>query len=185
MLVDTARHDLVWRSRRGIGNVVAPLLVWAGLSLLVLLSQDPGDSQVIYLVASLLLWPLNLLLGRLLSRRSSTADNPLFRLALIGSFLSVIFIPVIVGTYLTAPNMMPLYLCILTGGQFLLYIWIYESFAYLFGSLGVVEVAVLISWLAPKATYWVTPVAITIILSITTVFLLGEISKDTEATRHV
>jgi hypothetical protein len=84
----------------------------------------------------------------------------------------LIFIPLLAGTYLTAPHMMPLNLTILLSAQFLLHIWIYNSLAYLFGSLALLEVAVLIAWLAPENADVATPFMVAGVLLVTTLFLL-------------
>lgn len=173
MLVEAARRDLARHSRHGLGNVVAFLLVWTGLGVLGLVVQQPAERALMYLCVAILLWPTSLVVSRLLRRGPLRKDNVLFSLTGLVAAQNIIFIPLLVGTYLTAPHMMPLNLSILLSAQFLLYIWIYNSLAYLFGSLGLLEVAVLIAWLAPGATYLATPFMVAGVLLVTTVFLLG------------
>ena len=181
MLVEAARRDLARYSRHGLGNVVASLLVWTGLSVLGLIVQQLALRAVIYLSVAMLLWPISLIVNRLLSRGTMRKDNVLFSLAGLVAAQNILFIPLLVETYLTAPHMMPLNLSVLLSAQFLLYVWIYNSLAYLFGSLGLLEIAVLITWLAPGVAYLATPIMVTGILVVTAIFLLGTTADDKQA----
>lgn len=181
MLVEDARRDLARRSRHGLGNIVALLLFWTGLGVLGLVVQQPPQRALMYLLVAILLWPTSLLVTRLTSHGPFRKDNILFSLTGLVAAQNIIFIPLLVGTYLTAPHIMPLNLSILLSAQFLLYIWIYNSFAYLFGSLGLLEVAVLIAWLAPGAAYLATPFMVAGVLAITTVLLLGTTADNKQA----
>ncbi len=166
MLVEAARRDLARHDRHGLGNVIALLLLWTGLGMLGLVVRNPPERALVYLLVGILLWPISILVTRVTSRGPLRKDNILFSLTGLVAAQNIMFIPLLVGTYLTAPHMMPLNLSILLSAQFLLYIWIYNSFAYLFGSLGLFEVAVLIAWLAPGAAYLATPFMVAGVISV-------------------
>lgn len=178
MQVEFAREELARQTRRGIGNVVAYLLVWIALGALGLLVQDRSQRALIYLIAAILMWPLSLATSRLLRGAQGLRENPLFGLALLAGASHILTIPLIVGAYLTTPAMMPLYLGVLLGAQLLINTWIYGSLAYLFASLGVVEVATLSGWLAPSAVHVTTPFLVAGVMVITMFFLLGELSSN-------
>ena len=183
MLVEAARRDLARHSRHGLGNVVALLLVWTGLGVFGLVVQQPAERALLYLIVAILLWPFTLAVSRLMSRGSLKKDNLLISLTWLVAAQNLIFIPLLVGTYLTAPHLIPLNLSIILSGQFLLYIWLYNSLAYLFGSLALLEVAILIAWLAPGAAYLATPFVVAGVLAVTTILLLGTTADDKQATR--
>jgi len=178
MLVETAKRDLARRRRRGIGNVIASLFVWILLGVLGLIVQHAEQRAVMYIIAAVLLWPVSAATSMLLGQKSLRKENPIVSLAGLVGALNIIFIPLFVGAYFTASNMLPLYLAVLMGAQFLLYIWIYDSLAYLFGSLGLLEVAVLIALLAPGAVYVAIPFMAAGVLFVTLVFLLGSMADD-------
>src|SRR5687767_8647230 len=178
MLVETAKRDFARRSRRGIGNVIASLFVWMVLGVLGLVVQHSEQNAAMYIIAAVLLWPLSAVTSRLLSYKSQRKENPIVSLAVLVGALNIVFIPLLVGTYLTSPHMLPLSLSILLSAQFLLYIWIYNSLAYLFGSLGLLEVAALIAWLAPGAAYLATPFLVSGVLLVTAAFLLSTTADD-------
>lgn len=178
MLVETARRELAQHTRRGLGNVLVYLVVWAILGVLSLVIQDSNQAALMYMIAAIVSWPLNLAISYLLNDRSRLRENPLFELATLAGALQLLFLPIIVGTYLNTPEMMPLYLGILLGAQLLLNTWIYGSLAYLFAGLGVAEVATLSGWLAPTASYVVTPFLVAGVLLVTMFFLLGELSTE-------
>src|SRR5688572_18499097 len=182
MLVETAKRDLARRRRRGIGNVIASLFVWILLGVLGLIVQHAEQRAVMYIIAAVLLWPVSAATSMLLGQKSLRKENPIVSLAGLVGALNIIFIPLFVGAYFTASNMLPLYLAVLMGAQFLLYIWIYDSLAYLFGSLGLLEVAVLIALLAPGAVYVAIPFMAAGVMAVTLGFLLGTMPDDKQST---
>ena len=177
MLVEDAKREFARRTRYGMGNVVTYLILWLALGIFSFLFPEAGEIAGIYIVGLFVIWPLNLAVLRLLNAEVAIKNNPISRLAQLVAMLPLLFGPLLIGVYFTTPHMAPWTLSVLASTQFFISIWMYDSLAYLFCALGIIEVATLISWLAPGATFIATPFAVASILLITAGFLGGAISS--------
>ena len=184
MLVEDAKREFARRTRYGIGNVITHLVIWLALGISSFLFPEAGEIAMIYVVALAVIWPLNLIVSRLLNVERVVANNSLSKLAGLVGMIPLLFGPLLIGVYFTAPHMAPWTLSVLASTQFLISIWMYDSLAYLFCALGIIEVATLIGWLAPGATFIATPFAVASILLITAGFVGGEISSDRKAAKR-
>jgi len=184
MLVEDAKREIARRTRHGMGNVITQLVIWLALGISSFLFPETDQVAVVYVIGLAALWPLNLIVSRLLNVDLIIKNNPLSRLAALVGALPLLFVPLLTGVYFTAPQMAPWTLGVLASAQFLISIWIYDSLAYLFCTLGIIEVATLIGWLAPGATFIATPFAVGSILLITATLVGGAISSSKRATRR-
>jgi hypothetical protein len=174
MTVQTARHDLARRTRCGIAYILAGVLLWTVFGALGLTLPDSPRNGLIYLFGAGLLWPLGLAIGAALRLDLFARDNPLTSLAgLLGS-VQILFIPLMIGAYVTTPQAVPWYLAVLVGAHFLPFAWLYDSRAYVFCAVATVAAAGLSAWMLPAATYIVTPFAVAAVLAVTVVLLVRQ-----------
>lgn len=181
MQVEVARREMAKQTRRGVGNVVTYLITWVALGMLGVISQTRSFQALAYLLVAIFIWPLSLLVYSVYSVFNGgqrLKANPLAPLIYLVGATQLLTLPLVVGIYLAMPDILPWYFGVLVGAQLLTGTWIYSSPAYLFGSLGVVEVATLAGWLAPTAVYVAAPLLVSVVLIVTMFFLLAERPTD-------
>lgn len=178
MDLGTMKRDLARRSWRGLPNIMAAVGLWIAFGALGIALPDTPQRALIYLFGAGLLLPLGLLIAALLRIDLFARGNPL---ALLGGYLGglqILFIPLMVGAYLATPQFVPWYLGVLVGAHFLPFAWLYDSRAYLLGSIGTASAAALTGWLLPAMTYVATPFAVAAALLLTALLLWRERMDD-------
>ncbi len=119
MTVQTARHDLARRTRCGIAYILAGVLLWTIFGALGLTLPDSPRNGLIYLFGAGLLWPLGLAIGAALKLDLFARGNPLTSLAGLLGGVQILFIPLMIGAYVTTPQAVPWYLAVLVGAHLL------------------------------------------------------------------
>lgn len=178
MDLGTMKRDLARRSWRGLPNIMAAVGLWIAFGALGIALPDTPQRALIYLFGAGLLLPLGMLIAALLRIDLFARGNPL---ALLGGYLGglqILFIPLMVGAYLATPQFVPWYLGVLVGAHFLPFAWLYDSRAYLLGSIGTASAAALTGWLLPAMTYVATPFAVAAALLLTALLLWRERMDD-------
>ncbi len=179
MDLQTMKRDLARRSWRGLPNILAAVGLWTVFGALGMILPDTPQRALIYLFGAGLLLPFGLLIAALLRVDLFARGNPL---ALLGGYLGglqILFIPLMVGAYLATPQFVPWYLGVLVGAHFLPFAWLYDSRAYLLGSIVTAIAAALTGWLLPALTYVATPFAVVAALLLTSLLLWRERMGDT------
>jgi hypothetical protein len=179
MNLQTMKLDLARSTWRGLPNILAAVGLWSSFGALGIILPDMPQRALIYLFGAGLLVPLGLLAAALLRIDLFAKGNPL---AVLGGYLGglqILFIPLMVGAYLATPQFVPWYLGVLVGAHFLPFAWLYDSRAYLFGSIVTTLAAALTGWLLPALTYVATPFAVVAALLLTALLLWRERMVDT------
>lgn len=124
------------------------------------------------------IFPLGLLLGKLLGVNLLSTKNPLGTLGGIVAGPQAFFIPVFILVYMHIPAYLPFTIGLLGGSHFLPYMWIYKSKAYLFVTLGVCLSALIIGgWLVDYA-FTIVPLAISTVYGIGVLLILKELKTE-------
>nr|WP_254660780.1 hypothetical protein [Bacillus sp. FJAT-27225] len=134
--------------------------------------------KVIYLVWIFglgVIFPLGLLLGKVLKVEIMTKDNPVATLGGIVAAPQAFFIPVFILVYQNNPEFLPFTIGLLGGSHFLPYMWIYKSKAYLFVTLGTCLSSFLIGSILVEQAFIFVPLAISIVYFLGVVFILREL----------
>jgi hypothetical protein len=174
MDVAAAKRDLAVRTGRGIHNVLAAVLLWSVFGVLGLVLHGTFARALVYLFGAGTLFPLGLLVGRLLRLDAFAKGNPLGVLAGTVGGMQLLFAPLMVGALFASPTHVPWYLAVLVGAHFLPFAWVFESRSYGAGAAGVSLTAGLTGWLWPQHTFVVTPFAVAGVLALMALGLLAE-----------
>ena len=178
MTIEESKRDLARRTRRGISNILAGVLLWTLFAVLGILLPPSPEKALIYLFGAGLLLPMGLGLGALLRFDMFAKGNPLTQLAGLLGGLQILFIPLMIGAYYASPQMVPWYLAVLVGAHFLPFSWLYESRGYWFAAVATSVGGGLSGWLFPEQAFVMTPLLVAGVLAITAVLLLQEIKSD-------
>ncbi len=176
--INEAKHDVARRSRRGITTIRAGVVLWTTFGVLGMVLPPSPHRALIYLFGAGMVLPIGMLLAALLKIDLFANGNPLGRLGGVLGGLQLLFIPLMIGAYGATPHAVPWYLGVLVGAHFLPFMWVFNSYAYLFCALATTAVAGLSGLVLPHLTFVVTPFAVAGVLLITVVLLMREIAAD-------
>jgi hypothetical protein len=169
-----ARRDLWARTGGGLAFILAGTLLWTGLGIVGLTRVDPRSAALAYVWATGLVFPLALLLGRVLGHDVLTRANPLGMLGASLSGLQALFFPVLLWAYLHQPPVVPWFLGALTGAHFLPFGWLYGSRAYVVGAGLAVAVAAGTGFAFPTLTFVLTPFAMAAVFGLTALLVIHQ-----------
>ena len=156
---------------------MAGLLFWlaAGGSAFFL----PEEAVVwVYVFGVGVVFPLGILLARLMNIDIFAKGNPLGALAGIIGGVQILFAPIVILLVFREPQWLPFVLGVLNGAHFLPYVWVYDSKTYLFHSVAVTGVAAVTGAVYMSSAFTITPFAIAVVFAITLIGLYAESRKD-------
>ena len=124
------------------------------------------------------IFPIGLLLSKLLGVNILTTGNPLGTLGGIVAAPQAFYIPVFIIVYMHIPSYLPFTIGLLGGSHFLPYMWIYRSKAYLFVTLGVCLSSLIIGGFFVDQAFFFVPLAISLIYGIGVLLILRELKAE-------
>lgn len=166
--------DLAVRTRRGLPMIVAACVLWSVFVLTGLSLPTSQAQALVYLFGAGMLVPLGLATASLLKIDLFVNDNPLSGLLGYAGGAQILFAPIMIACYFTAPSSVPWFLAVLVGAHFLPFAWIFESRSYIFAAVAMSALAGLSAWLWPNATFIVTPSLMVLVLVLTVIGLWRE-----------
>ncbi len=174
-LKDT-RYELSVRAQKGYPILLSGALFFLVLAILSL--YIPKDALYLLWVVGLgMIFPLGIIIGKLLKIDIITKDNPLGTLGGIVAGMQAFFIPVFIMVYQNNPEWLPFTVGLLGASHFLPYYWIYDSKAYLFLAIATGLVAFVAGGTFIGSAFLVTPLGIAAVYAITVVLILKENRK--------
>lgn len=129
------RSEIIASAKRGYPILLSGALFFLVLAYLPLI-LPMTIVRLLWIFGLMVIFPLGILLGRILRVNVITTNNPLGTLGGLIAGTQTFFIPVFILVYQFKPEYLPFTIGILGGGHFLAYMWLYESRAYLFVTLG-------------------------------------------------
>lgn len=174
MELATIKLDLAVRTVRGLPMILAGCILWFGFSVAGLLLPAGPWQALIYLFGAGLLLPGGLAIGALMKIDLFAKGNALSNLVGYVGGLQILFIPLMIACYQLMPEVVPWFLAILVGAHFLPFVWLYQSRAYLFCSIGMVLAGSLSGWLWGANSFVVTPSLVSVVLILTALGLWRE-----------
>jgi hypothetical protein len=163
-------------SKRGLPMIITGCLFWLTAGLAGFL--DHAITVWVYLYGIGLIFPVGILIARLMNIDLFAKDNPLAVLAGVVGAMQILFAPLVILILFRLPEFIPFAVGVLTGAHFLPYAIIYRSKAYLFLSIATVAGASLIGVLARDHTFLATPFALTAVYLVTCLRLMRETAKQ-------
>jgi len=135
--LDELRAHLARATGRGVSALGAGVGLWTVFAAVGALVPDATIRALVIVFGSGLLFPLSMLVARMLQLDYFAKGNPLGPLAGIVGAVQVLFIPLMVGATFTTPDAVPWYLAVLVGAHLLPYAWLYFSRTYLVTAIAI------------------------------------------------
>ena len=131
--------------------------------------------RLIWIFGLGLIFPIGILISKILGINLLSTDNPLCILAGIVGAPQAFYIPVFVIVYMKIPEYLPFTIGLLAGSHFIPYMWIYKSKAYLFVTLRVCFSALILGGFFVDQAFTLVPLAISIVYGISVLLIKREL----------
>ena len=131
--------------------------------------------QLIWIFGLGAIFPIGILISKLLGVNINATGNPLGTLSGIVAAPQAFYIPVFIIVYMNIPEYLPFTIGLLAGSHFLPYMWIYKSKAYLFVTLGTCFSALILGGFFVDHAFTLVPLAISIVYGIGVLLIQREL----------
>jgi hypothetical protein len=171
------QSNLIQEAKKGYPILLSGCIVFLLFTFLPFLS--PIETVYLIWIFGLgVIFPIGLLLSKLLGVNILTTGNPLGTLGGIVAAPQAFYIPVFIIVYMHIPSYLPFTIGLLGGSHFLPYMWIYRSKAYLFVTLGVCLSSLIIGGFFVDQAFFFVPLAISLIYGIGVLLILRELKAE-------
>lgn len=157
MNVQEAKQDLMLRTKKGSVMLYVGAVYWLLLGILSFIDMHINILGLIYLIGAGLLFPIGILVSKLLKVDFTANDNPLSNLAGIVGGMQILFSPILILIFMERVEWLPFFVATLTGTHFLPFMVLYNSKGYLFQSLGTVGWASVVGFVFMEHVFVMLP----------------------------
>lgn len=176
--VDQARDSLILTAKKGYPILLAGGIVWLLIAFMPFIFAKE-IVQLIWIWGLMAIFPLGLLIGKMLKIDLFAKKNPLSELGAFVAAPQAFFIPIFIIVYMKIPEYLPLTIGLLGASHFLPYTWIYKSSAYQIMAIGMGLSSFVIGGYFINYAYTLVPLAISLFFMLAIVKVLQELKKDT------
>ncbi|OCA87228.1 DUF7010 family protein [Pseudobacillus wudalianchiensis] len=172
--LEQLQRDIILTTKKGFPILLAGAIVFLLFAFLPFFL--PMDTIYLVWVWGLsVIFPLGILIGKLVKVNLLTRDHPLGILGGIIAAPQAFYIPVFIIVYMHIPEYLPFAIGLLGGSHFLPYMWIYKSKAYLFVTLGTCLSSLILGGFWINQAFILVPLAISIVYSTGVLLIFKEL----------
>lgn len=171
MKIDRLRVECSVGGKNGISFLLAAIILWLGYGLLFLQPFDIRIKNGVALMLTALLFPLSLVISKVLKADWNQKHNPLSGLGLILNDAQLAYFPIIFWAFLQMPEKMIAMFAIITGGHLFPYGWFYHARGYYVMALIIACSMMLMGWIVSSSQLWMIPMLMSILLFLLVVWL--------------
>lgn len=175
--LDQLQTDIIVTAKKGYPILLSGSIIFLIFTFLPFVLPAKAVSMV-WIVGLSSIFPLGILLSKLVQANLLVTDNPLGTLGGIVAAPQAFYIPVFIVVYMHIPEYLPFTIGLLGGSHFLPYMWIYKSKAYLFVTLGTCLSALILGGYFLDLSYVLVPLAISLVYGIGVLLILRELKTD-------
>lgn len=176
------KRSFAQKTRLGIPFIWAGVLAWVLFGTLGTILPE-NIKQFVYLFGAGTQFPLGILVAKLMGIDPFDNTNPLSKLVGFAGGLQIFFAPVVIFLWKTAPQAVPWCLAVLVAAHFLPFVWLFDSNAYLFATIGMAVVGVAVALFLPALAYTASGFGVAAVLLVTVLLLYKDERKLKEALR--
>lgn len=176
--VDQARDNLIITAKKGYPILLAGAIVW----LLIAFTPFIFAKEIVHLIwiwGLMVIFPLGLMLGKVLKIDLFAKKNPLSELGAFVAAPQAFFIPVFIIVYVKIPEYLPFTIGLLGASHFLPYAWMYKSNAYKIMAIGMGLSSFIIGGYFIEYAFIFVPLAISLFFMVAIAKVFQELKKDT------
>lgn len=135
MNLDDLRLDSAKKQKKGLHFILASVLIWSGILIIHLSSLPILTKNLFTFFCTAPLMPLSFLISKIIKVDFQDKMNPLTNLGILFSLNQILYLLIAMWVYPTVPDKMLMVLAIIFGAHLLPYGWLYQSKSYLFFSI--------------------------------------------------
>lgn len=160
------RVDCAKRQKKGLHIIISSVVIW-GIIMMVHISPLPIEQKNLYtFCASAPLFPLSILMSKLLRIDFQSKDNPLTQLGIFFTVNQMIYLLIAMWVYTSMPDKMLMVYAMIFGAHLMPYSWLYLSRGYLMFSIVIPITALLIGCIAEPFVLTIVMLCYEILFSI-------------------
>jgi len=172
--LDKLQKEVIFETKKGFPILLSGAIIFLIFTLMPLVFPIEAV-HLIWIFGLGAIFPVGILISKILGVNIQAADNPLGTLGGIVAAPQAFYIPVFIIVYMNIPEYLPFTIGLLAGSHFLPYIWIYKSKAYLFITLGTCFSALILGGFLVEHAFTLVPLAIFIVYGIGVLLIQREL----------
>lgn len=178
MNVREAKVEFINRTKKGVVMFYVGTIYWLLLGLLSLFDINIKLLGICYLVGAGMLFPLGIMVSKLLNIDFIAKGNPFSNIAGVLGGMQILFAPILILVFIEHIEWLPFFIAILTGAHFLPFTALHNSKGYIFQSLGVVLYTSVIGFPFMEQIYNILPFGLSLIYFLTCLIITKEITQS-------
>ena len=175
--LENLQKEIIFEAKKGFPILLSGAIVFLIYPLMHLIFPIEAV-RLIWILGLGVIFPLGILISKILGVNLLSTDNPLGTLGGIVAAPQAFYIPVFIIVYMKIPEYLPFTVGLLAGSHFLPYMWIYKSKAYLFVTLGACFSALFLGGFFVDHAFTLVPLAISIVYGIGVLLILRELKVN-------
>ncbi|SOC39246.1 DUF7010 family protein [Ureibacillus acetophenoni] len=177
MNYEDIQKDLSVRTKKGVSMYYVGTVYWLLLGIIGFIQMHPKLLGLIYLIGAGMIFPLGILVSKVMKIDLFANNNPLSTLSGVLGGMQVLFAPILIIIFMEKVEWLPFFVAVLTGAHFLPFAILYKSNAIFFLTFGVVGFASIVGFFFMESVYLILPFGLSVIYLITTLLVNGELKK--------
>jgi hypothetical protein len=173
MNLNELRTDLIVNAHKGYPFFLSGACYWSAMGVLYFIIGHEQRLALFYLIGTGLIFPLAVLIGRLL-HINLLSKNPLGVLSGIIGGLQAFYMPVWIIIYIEHYRLLPMMIGILVASHFVPYLWIYQSKIYAILTVSMAVISFLCGYLLIDYVFLSLPFLMALLYVLTAVGLRAE-----------
>ncbi|NMD71043.1 hypothetical protein HHO41_12120 [Bacillus sp. DNRA2] len=177
MNLEEVQNKLSVRGKNGIGFLLSGAIIWTIITVVFTLDIEINSKNVIMLFATGILFPLAILISKLIKAEWIFKDIQLSGLGVIFNVAQFIYFPIMFWAFAKDPNMMVLFFAIITGAHFFPYGWLYNCKPFYIMSPVLSIIITVIGWSLVPSQLWIIPFSMVILLLLLIFMLFADYKR--------
>ena len=142
--LEELREDLLTKQKKGLPFIIASCVIWTLITVLCALDVPLMTRNLLVFCCSCPLFPLAILIGKLVNVNVLEKENPLSRLLILVTMNQLLYLLIVMWVFSAVPEKMVMVHAMVFGAHLLPYSWLYKSKAYLAVAIAVPVIALLL-----------------------------------------
>jgi len=172
--VNELRNELAIRCKNGLQFLLAANIVWVIILVIFLLPYEIESKNILTLYSTGIMFPLAILISKIIKADWKTNDNPLGMLGLYINLAQLMYFPILIFAFDKAPNQFIIFFGVITGAHLFPYAWFYNTKVYSIMAPVISVLVIIIGWDIDITRLWLIPLSMMVLLIILNIWLYIE-----------
>jgi len=165
MDIDYVKKEIAQKTKMGLPFILSASVLWFIIFIIFLSNANIKIKNIFTFYSTGLLFPLSILLAKILKCQWKVKNNDLNKLALYLNLAQLLYYPILFISFMTSPYKMIIFFAIIIGAHLFPYAWLYNTKTYKIIPI-IIVITILIASLIVKKLFFI-PLIMFILLTIT------------------